>query len=209
EEPLKEQVVFQGIDIAELENIADQRPTGGAACPRRDAILVCEAHEVPNDEEIAGKAHAADDVQLVMEPVAGGLRRPVAITLPESLLAQFTQILLGFLPIRRREYGKVPGLEIQLDVAAVRDLLAALYRVRVIGELAVHLLRRTHVELIAFVAQPIGFAPSFPSVDAEQYIVSSGITLAEVVRVAGGDERPADPLRDFGRPLGTKPLHFQ
>ena len=29
-----------------------------------------EAHEVPDDQEIAGKAHPADDAQLVFEPVA-------------------------------------------------------------------------------------------------------------------------------------------
>src|SRR5439155_10351432 len=86
EEALEEQVVFERIDVAELEHVADERAARRAAGAGRNALADRETDEIPDDEKVAGEAHAADDVQLMMEALERrlGLRR---IALREARLA--------------------------------------------------------------------------------------------------------------------------
>ncbi len=72
EKALEQQVVLQRADVAQLQDVADNRPARRAAGAGRDPLADRETHEVPDDQEIAGKTHSANDVQLVLEPGAGG-----------------------------------------------------------------------------------------------------------------------------------------
>src|SRR5207248_2506362 len=74
-EALEEEVILQGIDVAEAQDVADKGTAGGAARSRRDPLFDGKAHEVRHDEEIAGKAHPANDAKLMLEPVANELGR--------------------------------------------------------------------------------------------------------------------------------------
>ena len=148
EEALEQQVVLQRIDVAELEDVADHGAARRAAGAGRDLVLHGETHEIADDEEVAGEAHPADDVQLVLQPVENGLRRLLAVAVAQAGLAQLAEVVFRRLAVRRREDGEVARLEVEVDVNAVRDLLTPLNRFLAAGEEAVHLLRRPDVELI-------------------------------------------------------------
>src|SRR5262249_33193898 len=132
---------------------------------------------------------AADDVQFMIEPVCGfgGRVGPVAIAQP--LLAKLAQIRLGSLVRRRSENREMPRLEIQLDATAIGNLLTALDSLGMTREESIHLLRTAHVELVAAVTQAILVVASLAGVDAQQYVVSGTIPLAQVVGIAGSDQR--------------------
>ena len=85
EEALEEQVVFERIDVAQVEHVAHDRAAAGAARRARDAVLAGEADEVPDDEEVAREAHPADDVELVFEPLARRLGRFGAVAIDQPL----------------------------------------------------------------------------------------------------------------------------
>ena len=77
------------------------RPARRAAGAGRDAVLDGEADEVPDDEEVAGEAHPADDAEFVFEPVRGAASDGlVAVALVQARLAQLAQVVLGRLPAR-------------------------------------------------------------------------------------------------------------
>ena len=67
---LKQQIVLQRIEIGNAEGIGDQR-TGArtAARPNRHAVVLCPADEVCDDQEVAGKAHLNDGLNLKLEPL--------------------------------------------------------------------------------------------------------------------------------------------
>ena len=138
--------------MAQLQHVTDDRSTSGATRARRNVLRDGEADEVPHDQEIARETHAADDVQLMFEPglrdfkARVGFRGSVgAIAFQKANLAQLAQVLLRRLFGRRREDGEVPFLEIELDVALVRDLLTSLDGGLVAREILVHLFRDSAV----------------------------------------------------------------
>src|SRR5262249_30812802 len=154
----------------------------------RYAVFAGKTNEIPDDQEIAGKSHPADDVQFVVEPVRGRLWRRVAVAFPKASLRQLAQMVFRLLPAGWSKYREMPGLEIQIDGAAVGNFLAATHGILVIGKQLVHFIRRADVELVTAVAQPVFIIPRLAGVDAQQHVVGRTVTLAQVVRVAGGHE---------------------
>ena len=63
EEPLEEQVVLERADVAELEQVADERAAGRSAGRGGNAPLARVADEVPDDQEVGGEPHPVDDRQ--------------------------------------------------------------------------------------------------------------------------------------------------
>src|SRR5579884_751933 len=125
-----------------------------------------EADKVPDNQEIAGKAHPADDVQLMRQPFHGRSRWRVAVTFAKPALAQLAEIIFGAFSLGRRENREVPTLEVEIDMDLVGNLLAALHSLGLLGEQGVHLFRRTHVELVTAIAEPILVLTGFAGVDA-------------------------------------------
>jgi hypothetical protein len=69
EEALEQQIEAQGIEIGDRQRISHERAGARAATgPHRNAVRLGKFDEVGNDEEIAGKIHADDDVELELEP---------------------------------------------------------------------------------------------------------------------------------------------
>ena len=211
EEALEQQVVLQRIDVAELEDVADQGAAGRAAGAGRDAVLQGEAHEVPDDEEIAGEAHPADDAQLVLQPVPRRLRRVVAVALAQPLLAQLAQVVLRLLAVGRREDGEVPGLEVELESRSRRRFPGcARRRRRGSGKRRVHLLgRRGRRTDRCRSAGGWRRLQRLAGVDAQQHVVGRSVGLAQVVGVAGGHQRQAEPVGDVDGSLGAAALDVQ
>src|SRR5207245_2845708 len=121
--------------------VTGDRADAGATGAARNGRLAGEPDEVPHDQEVPGISHATDDVQFMLKPLDRELRRRIAVALDQALPGQVTQVLLGGAPLRRGEDRKVALLEVELNVDAVGDLLAACHRLGVRGEATIHFLR--------------------------------------------------------------------
>src|SRR5262249_8837514 len=130
EEPLEQQIVFERINVAQVQQVTDNRSTRRSAGAGWYATLASEAHEIPNDQEVAGETHAADDVKFMFEPSPGCRPRGfvlAAVAFLESGHAQFLEIILRFFRVGRSECRKMPRLEIEVDAHTVGDFLTALH----------------------------------------------------------------------------------
>ena len=74
EEAFEQQAEPDRIEVGNGQGPGDDRPRPGTASrPYRDAVFLRPFDEIGNDQEIARKAHADDDIQLEFEPVPIGL----------------------------------------------------------------------------------------------------------------------------------------
>ena len=103
----------------------------------------------------------------------------------------------------------MPLAQLQLQVDAVGDLLAAGDGVFQPGERGVHFLRAAQIELVALHPHPVRVGAELARVDAQQHVLRDGVLAANVMGVARGHERQAHPLRQVDRQLQRLPLHLQ
>ncbi len=64
EEALEEQIVADGIDVGDFEQIGDNGPCGGAPRHAIDAMFAAIAHKIADDQEVADETGFLDDRQL-------------------------------------------------------------------------------------------------------------------------------------------------
>ena len=86
QEALEQQVVRERVDVGDLQRVGDDRAGRRAAPgPHRDAVVLGELDEVPDDQEVGVEAHPVDHLELRSRaarsprPAAGrrsGARRP-------------------------------------------------------------------------------------------------------------------------------------
>ena len=117
---------------------------------------------------------------------------------------------------RRLEFREVIGLEIEGQVATLRDPGRVLQRPGEIGEKVRHLLRRFEIQLVGSKLEPFGIVDRFAGLDAEQHIMGVHILLVEVVAVVARHERYREPpahveqaLVDRVLDVDAVVLHFQ
>ena len=123
----------------------------------------------------------------------------------QAFFAELDEVVEGVAPVRRRERRQEDPPELHRDGAALGDLERARDRLRVVGEVLRHLLRRLEVELVGVEAPVVRVGERVAGLDAEQRLVRARVLVAEVVDVAGGDEREAGRRGDL-RELGVDPL---
>src|SRR5438552_10452725 len=102
--------------MAQLEDVADERAARRAASAGGDAVFPGEANEVPDDQEIAREAHAANDVELVFEPLQRFRLPGGAIAVAYALLTQFPQVNFRSFLRRGHEHRKMPAPKIKIDM---------------------------------------------------------------------------------------------
>ena len=79
EEALEEEAVAEGVEVGDGEGVGDEGARARAAAGADgDGVVLGPLDEVGDDEEVAGKAHALDDAELVVEPLAVGPRSGAA-----------------------------------------------------------------------------------------------------------------------------------
>jgi hypothetical protein len=123
-----------------------------------DAVVSRPIDVVPHDQEVAGKAHLLDDVELEAQTLLGiraPLPRPVAPV--EPLAAQPFQIGGGRLTLRHGKERQADLAERQRQIAAaVRDLHGGRDRVGVVRQRAQHLVGGLDEELFGLELEPVG-----------------------------------------------------
>ena len=209
EEALEEQVVADRVDVGDLERVGDERAGGRAAARAdRDAVLLGEVDEVPDDQEVVGEAHLLDRLQLVLEPLLE-LGGQLVVALLQAFFAELDEIVERVAALRHVELRQQDPVELDLDVAALGDLERAPHRVGLAGEVERHLLRRLEVEVVGLELPVVRVLQRVAGLDAEERLVRARIGVAEVVDVAGRDGRQADLRRERGELRQDALLHVE
>ena len=103
----------------------------------------------------------------------------------------------------------MPLAELQLNVDAVGNLLAAGDRVLERRKRRVHFLRAAQVKLIALHPHPVRVGAELARVDAQEHVLRHRILAPHVVSIARRHERQAHPLRHVDRQLHRLPLDLE
>ena len=103
----------------------------------------------------------------------------------------------------------MPLAQLQFDVDAVGDFLGAAQGVVQAGKRGIHLLGAAQIELVALHPHAVGVGAELARVDAQQDVLGLGVLAVDVMNVAGGHQRDAQPLGDLRRPLHRHPLRLQ
>ena len=189
EEALEHQVVADRVDVGDRERVGDERAGGRAAARAdRDAVLLREADEVPDDQEVVGEAHLLDRLQLVLEPLLE-LGGHLVVALLQAFLALLDEVVERVAALRHVELRQQDPVELDLDVAALGDLERAPHRVVLAGEVERHLLRRLEVEVVGLELPVVRVLQRVAGLDAEERLVCARVGVAQVVDVAGRDGR--------------------
>ncbi len=116
EEALEEQIVGDGIDGGDAEDVGDdgvgRRATAGAA----DSTLAGEAHDIPDAEEEGGQPHLLDDGELVRQLIAD-LRCQRLVETADTFLTEGVEIGKRGLAIGHGEVGRPAGDSEQSEIA--------------------------------------------------------------------------------------------
>ena len=205
QEALEEEVVADRVDVRDLERVGDERSRRRAAPgPDADPLALGEGDEVPDDQEVVGEAHLLDRPKLEAQALLE-LGRDAVVALPEALLAELDEVVEGVAPVRGRVGRQEDPPELHRHVAALGDLERAADGVRIVGEVGRHLLGRLEEELVGVEAPVVRVRERVARLDAEERLVRARVLVAQVVDVAGRDERQAHRLRDRGE-LPVDPL---
>ena len=139
---LKEQIVFKWIQIRNSQSIGHNAARSRAtARPNRDFHTAGIIDKIPHNEEIAVKAHAVDNSQLVLQPVLDLLsnlrilfRQVIGAELPEIHFVRHT--------LRQRELWQVPMFKIKFHMAPLGDFHRIGNSLRIFFKDGCHLFRR-------------------------------------------------------------------
>ncbi len=191
EEALERQLVVDRVHRGDPQGVGDDRARGRAADGDGDMLLAGERGEIGHDQEVAGVAHPADDVQLVVE-TGLQLGRDRAVAAGQTGLAFLLQPGLDRLALGHRKARDPQLAEGQLQVDHLRDGSRPSDGIEVVGEERGHLGRRLHVELARLEAHPPRRVEVAARSDAQQDVVRVVLLAPDIVQVVGHDDVEPD-----------------
>ena len=192
EEAFEKEAVGQGVQVGDLQGIGHQAAGRGApAGPHGNLALPGEIDDVGHHQEVAGKPHLHQDVDLVFQalPVVrlrgpgmgGGGRQALLQPFP----GQPGHEGLHALPLGGGVDREMIGAQLQGDIAAGRDLPRGRQHLG-IGEDPGHLLRALEIELVRLELHAARGVHGLAGLDAQQDVVGPGVFGLQVVHVVGG-----------------------
>ena len=198
QEALEQQVVLERVEVRDAETVGDQRArTGPAAGSNRHAVGARPVDEIRDDQEIAGKSHLADDIELGAQALvialgrgrAGLLRQPLRQPAPRLL----AQEVLRADTARQRIFWQAHLAELQDQTAAPSDLDRVGERLRHVRKQGGHLLRRAQVLLMAVTAHAARIRQQRAVVYAHTRLVRFEVLGLEEAHIVGRDHGHAAP----------------
>src|SRR6056297_169435 len=200
QEPLEQQVVFQGIQVGDQLGIGYQRAgTGTPARPYRHAVILGPLDEVHHDQEVAREPHLDDDIQLEVQALVVSLAFGIVfrIFLAQGLGKPLFQPFFRHLPeivvhghaVRNRVVRQEVFAHPDLHRAAAGNLHSVLDRFRNIAEQLDHFISAAQVLLITetTVAPRIIQGTALP--DTNPGLVGFEIFRLKEVNIIGGHHR--------------------
>ena len=173
QKPLKQQVVFQGIQLGDIQTVGDNRASAAAAArAHHDVLLPRKADKIPHNQEIIHKAHAENDIQLIFQALDGCLgivgiprMQPLKTQPPQQFFVAFTGVFIGDVQ------GQVVGGKIKIHLAAHGDLMRAGDGFAQMGEKRAHLFLAFDVKLLRLHAHALLILQGLARLDAHQHLL--------------------------------------
>ena len=187
EEALENEAVFERVDVGDAEAVEDEAAGGATADSLGDALVVGEACEVGDDQEVFGEAGFADDFEFVVEAldVLGG---GVGYALVEAGAGDIGEVLDGGLAGGDVRLWELEASEFKLDGAALGEQLGVGHGFGEVGVLVEHVLLVGEVVVLPFEAEAFFVLEGGVGADAEEQVVGVVVAGFAVVGVLGGDE---------------------
>ena len=203
EETLEEKIVFERVEVGNPEHPGHQRAR--ARSPARthgDLVIASPAYEIGDNQEVTREAHAADHPEFGLEALeirgherATFILRDVAgreyllecRVQPASRLG-FQELFLR-LAVRYRESGQYTLAELQVEVAAPRDLERIFDRLRHVGKQFDHLRRCPQVLLVAVVTRSIRIREATAFMNTHSGLVRMKILIRNETHIVARDDR--------------------
>ena len=187
QEPFKDQPVFQGVDIGDIQTV--EGDTGCRAAPHtvQDFALAYELDDVPNYQEVISEAGVLDHLQLILQPLHGlVLRRWVALL--ESVPAQLSQVFIGAGVSGHRVLGQVSLVEVELHIAHIGDQVGVAQRFREVREKLRHLQGAFHIVRLVLHAETLFILHRRIGLDTDVNVLQRRLRLFHVVSVVGNHQ---------------------
>ncbi len=189
EEPLEDELVFQGIDVGDTEAVEDQAGRRAAADSAGYLLAPGKGDDVPHYQEVLGEVGLLDYFQLVSQPVFNLGARVVAVSLRQTLPAVLSQVLVSRLAGVYGHLGQMQAAELQFQVAEFSDPLGVLQRLWHVRELCGHLLGALEVEEVPGHLQPLLVVHRGVGLNAEHQVLPAGILFLDIMHIVGGHQR--------------------
>ena len=213
EQTLEQEVVLQGVQIRDAQRESHQGGVAGAPAPHRHVVFTPPVDELLHDEEVAGKAHFADDAQFVVEALAVALGVVAgaagAVEVPGQPLggAAGQQRVEGG-ALRHGIFRQVVGAERQFVAAAFGEFQRVVERLRQIGEQRPHLFGVAQVLLVAVASLPARVVEHPALLDANPRLVGLEVVLLQEAHVVACHHRRAGVGGQFRR-IHREPILFR
>ena len=179
----------------------------GAAAPGadRDALAFGVVDEVLHDQKVIDKAHAADDVELVVKLRAHLLASGEA--LGKALVAELPEIGIAVALARGQvEARQVVVAEFKVELTARGDFDGVFHGLGQRGEERAHFVLALEVELLRLKAQAVCLVHGVAGLDAQQHVLRRGILFFEIVRVVRHGEGDAGLAAQADQAVGGRVL---
>ena len=121
-EAFEQQVILQRADIAQSQQIGNDRSARGSSGAAGNAISASKLDKVPDNQEVTGITLGFDDTQFVIQPFPVGFRQFVAVAFVHAFTAKIPQVLNVRATFRRAKY-RVELAFTQLHVDPIGNLL--------------------------------------------------------------------------------------
>jgi hypothetical protein len=212
QEALEDDVVLDRIDAGDAEAVGDDAAGRGApARPDRDPVAARVGDEVRDDQEVAGEAHRPDHAELVLHAlrVLGEARRDRLVRVEAEARAQALPGLLAEHRLagrtrRQLELRQVVAarVEVEVDLAALRDLEGVRERRGMVVEELRHLVAGLEVEAVPVETEAVRIVEVLAGADAQERVVVPVVPGGQVVGVVGREQRKLQVHRHL-RELGV------
>ena len=189
QETLEKETVFDRVYVGDVQAVGHDRARGAAAPGAdRDALAFGVVDEILYDQKVIDKAHAADDVELIVKLRAHLLAPGEA--LGKALVAELPEIgkavALAFGQVEARQ---VVVAEFKVKLAALRDFDGVFHGLGQCGEECAHFFLAFEIELLRLKAQAVCLVHGVAGLDAQQHVLRRGVFLFEIVRVVCHGQR--------------------
>ena len=189
QKPLENQGIFHGIHFGDVHTVGrDGARAGTAPRAHRNSLLLGVADKVPDNEIVVYITHAADDADLVFQPV-GVFFWFIGIPLPEAVIAKLPEIALVGIPFRHREGGQMVFMKGKFQIAAVCNFYRIFKGLVKSREQGAKLLLAFDVEFLGLELHPVLVVHGFAGLDAQQHVLHFGIGPTQIMGVVGDHQR--------------------
>ena len=141
-------------------------------------------NEIPYDQEVIHIPHVVDYAQLVRKAFLQG-SIIIWVTLRHAILAQLIQIAPGIVSLRHLVLRQLCHAKLDLNVAALRDLMGVIDGFLGVWKQRPHLFLRLHIVLAALVTHTVLIRHLLAGLDTQQNVVSCRILCQNVMNIVG------------------------